>query len=181
MRDRIAGFPLHVRKAHISDAEIQAAIEEARKFLDNESLFEFSRDRRAGEKARRLWAARYIARLGDGVMPRHVRAYVLRLLINHPGERPTFRERDSWIAEAILNTVKRGFAPTRNEASRGKRESACSIVAEALGQLRIDLLERAVEDIWKNYLAAVRRTAAIRGKRRAAVREKQRPKSRTTT
>jgi hypothetical protein len=124
MRNPIAGFPKYVCKADISDAEVQVAIEEARKTLDNENFF-MCLDKRAAERGRRLWAARYIARAED--VPRHVRAYVSRLLINHPGERPTYTERNRWIAKAIRNTVECGFAPTRNEASRGGRESACSI------------------------------------------------------
>jgi hypothetical protein len=155
------------------DVEVQEAIAEARKTLDDANFFKFGLDKRAAERGRRVWAARYIARLGDEDVPRHVRAYVCRLLATHPGERPTYIERNRWIAKAIRNTVKRGFAPTRNEASQGKRESACSIVAAALGQLGINLSERTVEDIWNSYLAAVRRTAAIR--------EKRRQKSRTTT
>jgi hypothetical protein len=179
MRDRIPGFPLHVRKAHISDAEIQAAVEEARKFLDNDGFFISVSDKRRAERRHRIWAAGYIRRRLALVedLPRYVGAYIDRMLLSHPGERQTYRERNRWIVRAILITVKSGFAATRNEASQGRRESACSIVAAALAQLDIDMSERTVEDIWNSY----RRRTAVREKRRAAVREKQRPKSRTTT
>jgi hypothetical protein len=143
--------------------DVEAAVEAARKFLHDE-FFQYGFDRRAAEQLPRYWDAYHIAEAKD--VPEDVRERVCQLLISHRGKRPTYALRDHYIGLAIRSTVERGFAPTRNDASRGGRASACSIVAEALGQLGIDLLERGVEHIWRL------------SRRRPG---KKRQKSRTTT
>ena len=42
-----------------------------------------------------------------------------------------------------------GFAPTRNPAT--EKESACSIVTEALSRRGVNLGEKAVEKIWSRW------------------------------
>lgn len=147
------------------NVEVAAAIEQARRFL---AFFQRHGGLNKGDPERNLrHAARsYIDGLDDDVMPKPLRDYVCCVLAEHPPGRSTYIGRDMFITMAIEATVKRGFAPTRNDASRSKRESACSIVAAALGQLGFEMSERTVEDIWR---------------RRAAVRKIGRKKSRTTT
>src|SRR5262249_57920681 len=91
---------------------------------------------------------------------------VWRVPERRPGRRPAYMGRNMFIAHAVEQSVKCGFAATRNAASQGKRQSACSIVAAALGQLGIHMSERTVEEMWASHTAAVR--------------EIQRKKSRTT-
>jgi hypothetical protein len=52
-----------------------------------------------------------------------------------------------------VETIARefGLKPTRNKASRGAHVSACSIVAEVLADLKINLSEDGVEHAWKEY------------------------------
>ena len=62
------------------------------------------------------------------------------------------QHRDYQIGRAVLGVVTRyQIRPTRNRAKRytaNASESACSIVAKALGTLGINLTENAVEAIW---------------------------------
>jgi hypothetical protein len=62
------------------------------------------------------------------------------------------QHRDSQIGRAVLGVVMRyQIRPTRNRAKRptaNAAESACSIVAKALGTLGFNLSESAVEAIW---------------------------------
>jgi hypothetical protein len=64
---------------------------------------------------------------------------------------PTNSFRDRLIAETVEQICRRGFSPTRNEAS--DQECGCSIVAEALGQLGIRLKEKSVARIWAKHKA----------------------------
>jgi hypothetical protein len=63
--------------------------------------------------------------------------------------------RDQWIAEAVALTCRDGtFSPTRNKdakATRDRKESGCSIVAEALRRLGLKLAEKSVADIWAEH------------------------------
>lgn len=134
------------------DDRVGVAIREARSNLE---FFQRVGELDKGEKDRplRLAARRYIRRLSDEDMPKHLREYVCRMLEDAKG-RSTYLSRNMWVSFAVDETIQRGFAPTRNAASRGGRagESACSIVATALGQLGVHLSERTVEDIWTNHI-----------------------------
>jgi hypothetical protein len=61
--------------------------------------------------------------------------------------------RDQWIAEAVALTSKDGFDVHRGGATKdhGRRESACSIVAQALRELGFKLSEKRVEAIWDEH------------------------------
>jgi len=62
--------------------------------------------------------------------------------------------RDQWIAEMVALTSKNGFYVHRGSATkdRGRRESACSIVAQALRELGFKKLsEERVEAIWDKH------------------------------
>jgi hypothetical protein len=77
---------------------------------------------------------------------------------------PRNQHRDSQIGRAVLAVVSRyHIRPTRNRAKRpgsNPTESACSIVAKALGKLGINLTESAVEAIW-NRLGGGKAAAAV--------------------
>jgi hypothetical protein len=68
------------------------------------------------------------------------------------------QHRDYQIGRAVLGVVTRyQIRPTRNRAKRytaNASESACSIVARALGTLGINLTENAVEAIWNRLRGA---------------------------
>jgi hypothetical protein len=75
--------------------------------------------------------------------------------------------RDRAIAYAVQEIVREtGLKPTRNRTRRmkGAFPSACSIVADTLGNRKINLSEDAVEKIWGEY-----------SKRRAKFRRNERP------
>lgn len=54
--------------------------------------------------------------------------------------------RDREIARVVASMMSRGFAATRNPAT--KRASACSIVGEALARHGLSLSEKTIEEIW---------------------------------
>lgn len=74
------------------------------------------------------------------------------------------QQRDYQIGRAVLGVVTRyRVRPTRNRAKRqtaNAAESACSIVAKALGTLGFNLSENAVEAIW-NRLRGGQAAAAV--------------------
>lgn len=57
--------------------------------------------------------------------------------------------RDTYIAEAVSLAVKGGIAATKNSTTAG--HSACSIVAEALGKVRVNMTEDNVRKIWVKH------------------------------
>ena len=79
---------------------------------------------------------------------------------NRKRGRPQKRDRHIQIAGAIALLVENaGLDPTRNHCERRHQSpSACSIVTNALDQLKEGLSERTVEDIWDQY----RRSPRIR-------------------
>jgi hypothetical protein len=69
------------------------------------------------------------------------------------GDRYANVGRNLFVVRAVLQLVRRGFRATRNRASRdGAQESACSIVAKALGRVGIQIDETGVEKIWTTRL-----------------------------
>jgi hypothetical protein len=88
---------------------------------------------------------------------REERARLLHLLDEDAARKPAREgrhkngDRDHWITRVVANLVEfHGLAPTRNRgARRGSPESACSIVAQVLRELRVGLSESAVETIWR--------------------------------
>jgi hypothetical protein len=97
----------------------------------------------------------------DPVMPPEIRSTILRDL-RPPPPTPRTRGRHAPDGYKIRNTIivstieiitkKRGFKPTRNDASRdkGASVSACSIVHVALKRLGVNLAETTIEDIWNH-------------------------------
>lgn len=67
--------------------------------------------------------------------------------------------RDIRISLAVRHVMTMGFLPYRNEATRDaeRGESACSIVATALGRLGVAIGEHAVVKIWGNTARACER------------------------
>ena len=60
-----------------------------------------------------------IKRLPDEVMPPHLRDYICGVLSKTRGLRRTYAAgRDGHIAVAVYGATRRGFPPTRNEATR---------------------------------------------------------------
>jgi hypothetical protein len=75
--------------------------------------------------------------------------------------------RDVTIGTAVSRVVEHhGFPQTRNKATRDKagRDSACSIVADALEEVGIHMSEDAVEKVWHNLVRFVRRPRRRRRK-----------------
>ena len=67
------------------------------------------------------------------------------------GSRPSTRRRDYWIVWVVARLVEEhGLAPTRSRASADKDSglSACAAVAQALGELGININEFSVNVIW---------------------------------
>jgi hypothetical protein len=65
--------------------------------------------------------------------------------------RPTkFQERDYAIYRAVGATIQRGFHLARNDETR-LAESACSIVSAALANFDIELSEKNIARIWRNF------------------------------
>ena len=145
-----------MRDPAATKAEIEAAIEGA--------CEEFRRLKRLGwfpkkkpfDNPLRYEALELIKRLPDEVMPPPLRDYICEVLSKTRGLRRTYAaDRDGHIAEAVYVAARRGFRPTRNEATRDKEkpgepagQSACSIVTKALARVGVPMSERNVEDIW---------------------------------
>jgi hypothetical protein len=108
----------------------------------------------ADEALRRL-AAEFLKR-GE-TMPKALQDYIVEVLRAPlpPSNFTTLRggraSRDLSIASTVETIAREfGLKPTRNTASR-KHVSACSIVAEVLANLKINLSEDSVENAWKEY------------------------------
>ena len=108
----------------------------------------------ADEALRRL-AAEFLKR-GE-TMPKALQDYIVEVLCAPlpPSKFTTLRggraSRDLSIATTVETIAREfGLKPTRNRASRA-HVSACSIVAEVLADLKINLSEAGVEHIWKEY------------------------------
>jgi hypothetical protein len=132
------------------NAEVEAAIEAVVRLLGPDWIPEKS-VRNPAERVAWVEALICILRVPDEFMPAHVRNYILKLLNQTPRGRRAYRgARDVYIAEAVSAVVERGFSPTRNNASRAKKnsaESACSIVQKALARLGANIDETTVEAI----------------------------------
>jgi hypothetical protein len=108
----------------------------------------------ADEALRRL-AAEFLKR--GKTMPKALQDYIVEVLCAPlpPSKFVTLRggreSRDLSIASTV-GAIERefGLKPTRNRASRAQA-SACSIVAEVLADLKINLSENGVEHAWKEY------------------------------
>jgi hypothetical protein len=108
----------------------------------------------ADEALRRL-AAEFLKR-GE-TMPKALQDYIVEVLCAPlPSSKFTTLRRGRTSRDlSIATTVKEiarefGVKPTRNRASRA-HVSACSIVAEVLADLKINLSEAGVEHAWKEY------------------------------
>jgi hypothetical protein len=108
----------------------------------------------ADEALRRL-AAEFLKR-GE-TMPKALQDYIVEVLCAplSPSKFVTLRGgralRDLNIASTVQEIAREfGLRPTRNRASRA-HASACSIVAEVLADLKINLSEAGVEHAWKEY------------------------------
>jgi hypothetical protein len=108
----------------------------------------------ADEALRRL-AAEFLKR-GE-TMPKALRDYIVEVLCAPlpPSKFTTLRggraSRDHSIASTVQTIAREfGLKPSRNRASRA-HVSACSIVAEVLADLKINLSEDSVENAWKEY------------------------------
>ena len=109
------------------------------------------------EEALRRSALNWITRLRRGSIPEAERELICRRMLSRPQPkgRLTYARRNRLIAIVVEQITKRGFAPTRNDATREKEargkpadQSACSIVTKALARLGVDMNERSIEDIW---------------------------------
>ena len=108
----------------------------------------------ADEALRRL-AAEFLKR-GE-TMPKALQDYIVEVLCAPlaPSKFTTLRggrtSRDFSIAATVEKIAQEfGLRPTRNRASHA-HVSACSIVAEVLADLKINLSEDGVEHVWKEY------------------------------
>ena len=108
----------------------------------------------ADEALRRL-AAEFLKR-GE-TMPKALQDYIVEVLCAPlpPSKFVTLRGgravRDLSIASTVEAIAREfGLKPTRNRASRA-HASACSIVAEVLAELKINLSEDGVENAWKEH------------------------------
>ena len=108
-----------MRDPAATKAEIEAAIEGA--------CEEFRRLKRLGwfpkkkpfDNPLRYEALELIKRLPDEVMPPPLRDYICEVLSKTRGLRRTYAAgRDGHIAVAVYGATRRGFPPTRNEATR---------------------------------------------------------------
>jgi hypothetical protein len=83
--------------------------------------------------------------------------YLLRLLHEDVAKAPARKgrrsngSRDYWITQVVARLVlNHGLKPTRNSgAGRDSPESACSVVEQVLGELRVGLSEKEVNTIWR--------------------------------
>jgi hypothetical protein len=147
-----------------ADGAVEAALSDARVLL---SLCEVEGDWKD-------WDSRYASERWDasdqierGQLSDEVKAYLLELVGRDLGDprydRPLPRGRrrngirDSWIVRAIATLVNAGMRPTRNrQLGRNKTAdcpSACAIVAQLLGERKILISERGIEEIWRRRKA----------------------------
>lgn len=91
---------------------------------------------------------------GRGELSPDVRKFLLSLLLaaDRRPERKGKRRRknavrDQYLVLMIEQIEKRGIKATRNDASH--KPCGCSIVAQVLGELGVNLDERGVEDVWR--------------------------------
>ena len=92
-------------------------------------------------------------------LPPNLRAYIA-LLLRRRSETPGRRrrggdkyanvDRNVFIVGALTHLKHRGFKPTRNRESKNdRRESGCSIVAQALKRIGIHITEVGIEEVWR--------------------------------
>jgi hypothetical protein len=74
--------------------------------------------------------------------------------------KPTRHYRNSALEKAAARLVMRGYKPTRNEATR--RDSASSIISEALRRLEVNISEKQINAIVRNAGEFARDAARIR-------------------
>jgi hypothetical protein len=131
-------------------------------YFDDDRAAVVIMDAWAGNKFAEMALRKYAAeRLSKGFsLPPNLNQFVLDVLNDRlPERRKRGQERflnwnrDVAITCAVRDVVKLGYSPVRNRASRekGGKDSACSIVAQAIGRIGGNLSEAAVERIWRTY------------------------------
>jgi hypothetical protein len=97
-------------------------------------------------------------------LQRYVVSAAARLNIGKKGHRAAlFNDlRDDAILDAVEIVMKFGFGATRNAGHKVGHESACSIVARALGECGAALSESRVSDIWKKRVEAWKQAGIAR-------------------
>jgi hypothetical protein len=90
--------------------------------------------------------------LATGKLSPWLADHIYSLLKDEPtaanGRKPyAFWLRDSYVAEAVNLAMKAGLKATKNEATEDAA-SACSIVAEGLAGVGVNMTEGAVQKIW---------------------------------
>ena len=87
----------------------------------------------------------------DEPLPEQLRAYLIELLLLHPGrKKKRGRHHDNYLRDSLINLAVKaamdcGLSRTRNDATDGP--SACSVVAEVLAENGVHMDESNVERI----------------------------------
>jgi hypothetical protein len=142
------------------DPEIEAVIEETRRFLEGYVKDEswkadadvFACDNRAA-----------IDEVEASNLPDWAKNFAVYALFQQTKKRPrkpTRHYRNSALEKAAARLVSLGYKPTRNEATR--RDSASSIIAEALRRLHMKPSEKQINAIVRNAGDLARDAARIR-------------------
>ena len=132
------------------DPEVEAAIEATRQILES---YVQSRMWKADPDSRAIDLRNALSEIERSPLPERVKLHVRGPLVEAMKKRrgkPTLHFRDCGITTAAIPLIERGYSPTRNDATRHK-ESASSIVCEALRRLNKPMKEKQINPIVLKY------------------------------
>jgi hypothetical protein len=137
--------------ATIIDPAVEAAIEETRALLEprvNTRLWKRDHDAHA-DRLRIVLLEIERSPLSKGVKL-YVRGSLLEDMKKRRRGKPTLHFRDASISAVAIPLLEQGYDPTRNDETRYK-ESASSIIREALRRLGVTMEEKTINAIVLKY------------------------------
>jgi hypothetical protein len=170
---------LVTRYLRLPEAELRTEQEAALKAAlrprqyDPAKLIALARKAKSDARADIIFRLAVADLLGRGELPPELQPYVTRLVISTstpPRKKRGKSADDNWTRDVFIGRFlevlvdEGGYRATRNRDSRllgkARKESACSIVMNALGEAGIHFTEDAVEKIWKAHRRRTQRPSS---------------------
>jgi hypothetical protein len=137
--------------ARTIDPEAEAAIEETRALLEPRVS---TRSWKGDHDSRAILLRNALLDIEGAALSKSVKLRVRGPLLEHMKKRrrgaPTLHFRDCSIAAVAIPLLEQGYGPTRNDGTRYK-ESASSIIREALRRLGVTVAEKTINAIVLKY------------------------------